>query len=227
MGTVRSRVWVEGFTTYGRKLFRISSNSLSFLESSPHVLHILWTAGNGPDPRAGRTALSPACGSSASSRERCSQLHLLRWFRDVHSFTKSPLFARAAAPRRSRRLASHVRPIQPHQLAAITRTTGGPMWLDEPALSPVRHVFVCYVRPTRCPRRGATPPGCSGMSAVESRRHCAKESQERTCALCPSPARWSTAQVILRHRSLGHNMSCPPFGQNTTSCVLASLSWCR
>ena len=137
--------------------------------------------------------------------------------------TKSPLFARVAAPRRSHRLASHVRQIQPHPLAAITCTTGAATWLVEPALSPVRHVFVRCVRPRHCPRRGGALPSCSGIPAVESHRHCAMKSQERACALRRSPTRGPTAQVILRHRSHGHNIWCSSSRSGTTPCALFRL----
>ena len=87
----------------------------------------------------------------------------------------------------------------------------------------LRHMFFRDVRPTRCPRRGGALPSCSSIPAVESRRHCAMESQERACAPRRSPTRGPVAQVILRHRSHGHNIWCSPSGRGTTSCALVHL----
>lgn len=45
----------------------------------------------------------------------------------------------------------------------------------------------------------------------------------RVCAPHRSPTREPATQVILRHRSHGHNIWCSPSGSGTTSCALARL----
>ena len=92
------------------------------------------------------------------------------------------LCAGVATARLSRRLASHARTDSTTSAHGYHRFDRAPRGsLDGPCRLCATCTSVRYVR-SPCPRRGGALPSCSGVSAIESHRYPAMESQARACA---------------------------------------------
>ena len=189
------------------------------------MIHVTSTIGPGRDPRSGRVALSPASGSSAprlrASAACCSIYHdgfaPCPFPPSPHSSHGSPGHAEVVGSRRMCARFNHTRPRpSPVRPAGPPGSSNRLCRLCATCSSATSGRRAALVVAVRC-------RAVSSISAVESRRHCVMESEDRACTPRRSPTRGPAAQVIFRHRRHRYNIWCSSSDSGTTSCALGRL----